>query len=55
MISQQEGDGGEHGTRSFFTLYCKITNAEDKHVVSNQKVIRAYYLFGEASLITTKR
>ncbi|CAB5368865.1 unnamed protein product [Rhizophagus irregularis] len=32
----------------FLTLYSKITNAEERHENSNQDVIQAYYLFGEA-------
>ncbi|CAB5382737.1 unnamed protein product [Rhizophagus irregularis] len=38
----------EDNARTFLTLYVKIVNAEDKHEVSNQEVIRAYYFFNEA-------
>jgi len=36
-VSQQEGDAN---TRIFFSLYYKITNAEDSHEISNQELIR---------------
>lgn len=35
-------------TNSFFNLYCKITKAESQNKVSNQELIKCYFLFGKA-------
>ncbi|RGB37673.1 hypothetical protein C1646_39597 [Rhizophagus diaphanus] len=48
LFKRSQQEGSEDSARTFLTLYVKIVNAEDKHEVSNQRVIRAYYFFNEA-------
>lgn len=48
LFKRSQQEGSEDNARTFLTLYVKIVNAEDKHEVSNQEVIRAYYFFNEA-------
>src|SRR5215216_4302176 len=48
-MKENENENENQYVNQFYNLYCKIINAEIQNRISNQEVIKYYYLFGKVS------